>query len=131
MNNAQTSYFPAVRVDYNASQKMRFNVAWNMTKDSYPGANAPDFPGPAFAKTGAGNSDKSYTLGLGFTWTFSPTLVNEFRGGFLYNVSLNAYNAPPLSLANPQLAWNYPTDTSAANVGNNLLLRHQHRIPSV
>ena len=88
VNNAQTSYFPAVRVDYVASQKMRFNMAWNMTKDNYPGANPPDFPGPAWAKTGAGNSDKSYTLGLGFTWTLSPTLVNEFRGGFLYNVSL-------------------------------------------
>jgi len=69
VNNAQTSYFPAVRVDYVASQKMRFNMAWNMTKDNYPGANPPDFPGPAWAKTGAGNSDKSYTLGLGFTWT--------------------------------------------------------------
>jgi Carboxypeptidase regulatory-like domain len=109
VNNAQTSYFPAVRVDYVASQKMRFNMAWNMTKDNYPGANPPDFPGPAWAKTGAGNSDKSYTLGLGFTWTLSPTLVNELRGGFLYNVSLGAYNAPPLSLANPQLGWNYPS----------------------
>jgi len=109
VNNPQVSYFPAIRVDYNASEKMRVNLAWNMTKDSYPGANPPDFPGPAWAKTGAGNSDKSYTLGLGFTWTLSPTLVNELRGGFLYNVSLGAYNAPPLSLANPQLGWNYPS----------------------
>jgi hypothetical protein len=109
VNNPQVSYFPAVRVDYNASAKMRLNLAWNMTKDSYPGANPPDFPGSAWAKTGAGNSDKSYTLGFGFTWTLSPTLVNELRGGFLYNVSLGAYNAPPLSLANPQLGWNYPS----------------------
>jgi len=109
VNNPQVSYFPAVRVDYNASEKMRLNLAWNMTKDNFPGANPPDFPGAAFAKTGAGNSDKNYTLGLGFTWTLSPTLVNDFRGGFLYNVSLGAYNAPPLSLANPQLGWNYPS----------------------
>jgi Carboxypeptidase regulatory-like domain len=109
VNNAQTSYFPAVRVDFVASQKLRFNVAWNMTKDSYPGANPPDFPGSAFAKTGAGNKDKSYTLGLGFDWTLSPTLVNDFRGGFLYNVNLGAYNAPPLSIDNPQLEWDYPT----------------------
>ena len=108
VNNAQVSYFPAVRVDYIASEKMRFNLAWNMTKDSFPGANPPDFPGSAFANTGAGNRDKNYTVGLGFTWTLSPTLVNEFRGGFLYNVSVGAYNAPPLSLSNPQLGWNYP-----------------------
>jgi hypothetical protein len=109
VNNAQTSYFPAVRVDYVASEKMRFNLAWNMTKDNYPGENPPDFPGPAFANTGAGNSDKSYTASLGFTWTLSPMLVNEFRGGFLYNNNLDAYNAPPLSATNPQLIWNYPT----------------------
>jgi hypothetical protein len=111
VNNAQTSYFPAVRVDYIATQKMRFNVAWNMTKDSYPGANPPDFPGSAFAKTGAGNRDESYTLGVGFTWTVSPTIVNEVRGGFLYNVNLDAYNAPPLAANNPQLGWEYPTVT--------------------
>lgn len=109
VNNAQTSYFPAARADFIASAKMRFNLAWNMTKDNYPGANPPDFPGSAFSKTGAGNSDKSYTTSFGFTWTLSPTLVNEFRGGFLYNVSLNAYNAPPLSPINPQLGWNYPS----------------------
>ncbi len=109
VNNAQTSYFPAFRVDFDASQKMRFNLAWNMTKDNFPGANPPDFPGSAFSKTGAGNSDKNYTLSFGFTWTLSPTLVNEFRGGFLYNVSLGAYNAPPLSVNNPQLGWNYPS----------------------
>ncbi len=109
VNNAQTSYFPAARVDFVASEKMRFNLAWNMTKDNFPGANPPDFPGSTFAKTGAGNSDESYTTSLGFTWTLSPTLVNEFRGGFLYNRSLGAYNAPPLSANNPQLGWNYPS----------------------
>jgi hypothetical protein len=108
VNNAQVSYFPAIRVDYNATDKMRFNLAWNMTQDSYPGANPPDFPGSAFAKTGAGNKDRSYTTGLGFTLTLSPTLVNDFRGGFLYNVSEFDYNAPPLSINNPQLGWNYP-----------------------
>jgi hypothetical protein len=117
VNNAQTSYFPAIRVDFNASQKMRFNLAWNMTQDSYPGASPPDFPGSAWAKTGAGNRDKSYTVGIGFTYTLSPTLVNEFRGGFLYNFFPYDYNAPPLSIANPQLAWNYPTDTSAQMSG--------------
>lgn len=117
VNNAQTSYFPAVRVDYDATQKMRFNLAWNMTKDKFPGASPPDFPGSAWAKTGAGNRDTSYTLGFGFAWTLSPTLVNELRGGFLYNSFPYDYNAPSLSINNPQLAWNYPTDTSAQMSG--------------
>src|SRR6202789_1231345 len=54
VNNAQGSSFPCVRVDYNATEKMRFNLAWNMTQDNFPGINPPDFPGAAFSKTGAG-----------------------------------------------------------------------------
>jgi len=108
VNNPQVSYFPAVRVDYNATDRMRFNLAWNMTQDNFAGANPPDFPGSTFSKTGAGNKDRSYTTAFGFTTTLSPTLVNDFRGGFLYNVSEFDYNAPPLSINNPQLGWNYP-----------------------
>jgi hypothetical protein len=106
--NPTTNYFPTVRVDYNASAKIRFNVAWNMTKSSQPGANEPDFPGSAWTNTGTGNSFKDYTAAFGFGWTISPNLINEFRGGFLYNDQTNSYNAPPLSINNPQLAWNYP-----------------------
>jgi hypothetical protein len=105
--NPTVRYFPTVRVDYNASEKFRFNLAWNMTKDNYPGANPPDFPGAGFATTGAGNSDKSYTAGFGFDWTISQNLINEFRGGFLYDNTLGSYNAPPLSVNAPQLGWNY------------------------
>lgn len=102
-----THYWPTVRVDYDATQKLRFNFAWNMTKDSYDGANVPDFPGPAWAKTGANNKDTNYTAAFGFDWTLSPTVVNNFRGGFLYNSNIGAYNAPPLLQNLPQLGWNY------------------------
>jgi len=105
--NATTYYYPAVRVDYNASQKLRLNLAWNMTKSKLPGAAAPDFPGSAWAKTGAGNEFKYYTVGLGIDWTLSPTMVNEFRSGFLYHNEGYAYNAQPLSVNAPQLGWNY------------------------
>jgi Carboxypeptidase regulatory-like domain len=102
-----THYWPTVRVDYDATAKMRFNVAWNMTKDNFANQNVPDFPGPAWAKTGAGNRDTNYTAAFGFDWTLSPTMVNNFRGGFLYNSNVGAYNAPPLSQTAPQLGWNY------------------------
>ncbi|MFI5070506.1 MAG: carboxypeptidase regulatory-like domain-containing protein [Terriglobales bacterium] len=105
--NATTRYFPTVRVDYNASDKLRFNLAWNMSKSSFPGAHTPDFPGSAWSKTGAGDANKNYTAGFGFDWTLSPNLVNEFRGGFLYDSNLGAYNAQPLSVNTPQLGWNY------------------------
>ncbi|HEY1462965.1 MAG TPA: TonB-dependent receptor [Terriglobales bacterium] len=105
--NPTTQYFPTIRVDYNASDALRFNLSWNMTKTIQPGENPPDFPGSAWTKTGAGNSAKDYTVGFGFDWTLSPNLINSFRAGFLYNNALDAYNAPPLSIQDPQLGWNY------------------------
>ena len=106
--NPTVTYYPAVRVDYTPNQKMRFNVAWNMTKFTIPGNHVADFPGSAWAKTGAGDTSKNYSAAFGFDYTLSPTMVNEFRGGFLYNAALFGYNAPPLSASVPQVGWNYP-----------------------
>ncbi|HEU0050236.1 MAG TPA: carboxypeptidase-like regulatory domain-containing protein, partial [Nitrososphaera sp.] len=103
-----TIYYPTVRVDYNHSEKLRFNVAFNETKTSQPGANPPNLPGPDFAKTGAGNQFKAYTAAFGNDWTISSTLVNEFRGGFLYTYNGFAFNAPALDAKNPQISWNLP-----------------------
>jgi hypothetical protein len=108
ITNPETRYFPTVRVDYNPSDKMRFNVAWNYTKTSDPGATAPNLPGAAFSKTGSGNKFKSYTAALGFDWTFSPTLVNELRGGFLYTANFFAYNGVAPNQSTAQIAWNFP-----------------------
>jgi hypothetical protein len=87
---------------------MRFNVGWNMTKFTLPGNHVPDFPGSSWANTGAGDTTKNYSASLGFNWTLSPTIVNEFRGGYLYNASLFGYNAPALDANVPQVGWNYP-----------------------
>jgi len=106
--NPTTMYFPTVRVDYNPNDKMRFNVAWNMTKTSQPNATAPNLPGAAFSKTGSGNRFESYTAALGFDWTFSPTLVNDFRGGFLYNANFFAYNGVAPNATTQQISWNFP-----------------------
>jgi len=108
VSNPTTRYFPTVRVDYNPSDRMRFNLAWNMTKTTSPGANAPNLPGPDFEKTGAGNRFKSYTAALGFNWMFSPTLVNEFRGGFLYTANFFAYNGVTPDVNTQQISWNFP-----------------------
>jgi len=105
--NPTTWYYPTVRVDYTPDDKMRFNLAWNMTKQTNPGQDVPDFPGPDFAKTGAGFVTKNYTAALGFTYTVSPTIVNEFHGGFLYDATIFGKGAQPLSLDAPQLGWNY------------------------
>ena len=108
--NPTTYYYPAVRVDYTPTDKMRFNVAWNMTKFHFPinGTSVPDFPGSEWANTAAGVESKNYTAAFGFNYTVSPTIVNDFRGGFLYNWTLYGAGAAPLSASVPQVGWDYP-----------------------
>lgn len=83
--NNQYFYYPTLRVDYNATQKFRVNFAFNETKITQPTVNAQEFPGPDFAFMTDGFRLRDYTASLGFDWTVSPTLINQFRGGYLYN----------------------------------------------
>ena len=88
--NNQYFYYPTFRLDYNATQKLRVNLAFNETKINQPTANAQEFPGPDFAYQTDGNKSNAYTLSLGFDYTIRPTLINQFRGGFLYNYAANS-----------------------------------------
>jgi hypothetical protein len=87
-----TIYYPTLRIDYNLSQKYHFGFAFNETRETDLGAQAPPLPGPDFANRGAGNYFKDYTASFNFDWLISPTLTNQFRGGFLYNDSWFANN---------------------------------------
>lgn len=64
------------------------NLAFSMTEDIQPGINRAPYPG---GKQG-GNKVKNYTSSYGVDWTISPTLINEFKVGFLYNATFNNYN---------------------------------------
>lgn len=104
-----TYYYPTFRVDYNMSEKLRLNVAFNETKETQPAVSQSFLPGPSFSNQIAGNKTNNYTAALGLDWTISPTLINNFRGGFLYNASWYAYNAAPLYLNSVgAVSWNLP-----------------------
>ena len=92
-DNTQKTFYPTVRVDFSATQNLRMNLVWSMTEDIQPGANRGPYPGPAFAGRTAGNKVKNYTSSYGLDWTISPTLINQFKFGFLYNTTFNNYNA--------------------------------------
>jgi hypothetical protein len=100
-----TQYYPTARVDYNIKDNLRMFFSWNMTKYQQPGATAPPYPGSGFATMGAGNKNEFFTAALGFDWTITPTIVNQFRGGFLFNRALFGYDASPGWLTNPQINW--------------------------
>ncbi|HUK24450.1 MAG TPA: carboxypeptidase-like regulatory domain-containing protein [Terriglobales bacterium] len=103
-----TNYYPTVRVDYVPSQKMRFYVAWNETKTVESNFNAPNLPGAAFAGSGASNKFLNYTGAFGFDYTISPTLINSFRGGFLYNLNDFGFDGKLPASGQAQIAWNLP-----------------------
>ncbi|HEU4982978.1 MAG TPA: carboxypeptidase-like regulatory domain-containing protein [Acidobacteriaceae bacterium] len=105
--NPTTYYYPAFRVDYNASQKARFYLSWLMTKQSNPASSAPPFPGDKFSALTAGNLTKNYTASFGFNYTFSPTVINQFTAGYLYDATAFAYNAKPLYATQPTVFWDY------------------------
>jgi hypothetical protein len=105
-----TIYYPAVRVDYNVSKKLRVSVAWNNTRTTEVGYNTAFFPGANFNNTAAGAFFNNYTAALGVDYTINSHLINQFHGGFLYNVSKFANNATASLYSNePSIAWNYGT----------------------
>ncbi len=100
-----TSYYPSLRLDYNVSSNLRLDFNYLETTSSNPNASAPPFPGANFANRSASNRSTNYTTGLGVDYTISPTLINQFRGGFLYDATWYAYDAAPLYLTQPQIFY--------------------------
>lgn len=112
VSSPRTSYFPALRVDYNISRKVRVDFSWEETKFHQPNAAAPILPGSDFANQAARNASKNYTTSVGVNWTITPTLINQFRGGYYYNAAWNAFGAQPLWVSQPQVSWAIPSVTS-------------------
>lgn len=95
-----TTYFPTVRLDYDISQNWHFDGAFNETKLSPSHlTNASFFPGKEFAGQAQTNFSTNYTAAIGLDWTIRPTLINQFRGGYLYNsngyTNSAGYNSAP------------------------------------
>ncbi len=135
VHSPTTRYYPAFRVDYNLSQKLRLDFSFNETKVSQPNASAPQFPGSDFANQTASFKSNNYIGSLGVNWTVTPTLINQFRGGYYYNAFWYAFGAQPTWVTLPQVSWalansgqsfNLPVTTyyPVANVVDNATWQH-------
>jgi len=103
-----TYYFPAFRVDYQATQKVRLDLSFQNTRANQPNSAAPSFPGATFEERAASNKSNNYISSLGVNWTVTPTITNQFRAGYYYNAYWYGYGAkpiwaPPSDL--PQVSW--------------------------
>jgi len=108
---AQTFYYPTLRFDWNTTKSLRMTFSFNQEKFEQENGTAPNFPGQEFAGLQAADSKrKSYTLGYGLDWTVTPTVINQFRGGFLYfwaGFAQGFDETRRLSL--PHVGWGYST----------------------
>jgi hypothetical protein len=100
-----TKYYPAFRVDYNASQKVRIDFSFEETKVNQPNASNPFFPGSDFASQAASFKSNNYIASLGVNWTIKPTLINQFRVGYYYNAFWYAFGGNPAWDTLPQINW--------------------------
>src|SRR6266705_2052636 len=100
-----TRYYPALRIDYNATQKIRLDFSLDETKVNQPIQSAPIFPGPDFANQTASFKSNNYITSLGMNWTIKPNLINQFRGGYYYNAFWYTFGAKPIWVSEPAVTW--------------------------
>ncbi|MGH9543117.1 MAG: carboxypeptidase-like regulatory domain-containing protein [Terriglobales bacterium] len=98
-------YFPALRLDYDAASNLRIDFNFLQSTDTRHNTSSAPFPGAAFANRVASNRSSNFTAGLGVDWTISPTLINQFRGGYLYDATWYAYDAAPLYDTLPEVTF--------------------------
>ena len=107
-----TNYYPAGRIDYNATDTLRFHIAFTQQQTKQPSSGQPAFPGGDFSNQAAGYKANGSTFSLGSDYTIRPTIVNQFKAGFLYNPVWNPwYQGLPLWTSSVgSVSWNLPFD---------------------
>jgi Carboxypeptidase regulatory-like domain/TonB dependent receptor len=113
--SSNRTYYPTVRVDSNLSDRWRLNVAINQTKQDSPYANPDHWPGDGRGSKGRSNNA---TASLGVQTIISPTLINEFRGGWLYTAQWFAVDGSDGFYMNPTINYNYGNYTDNYDLPN-------------
>src|SRR5205814_4237315 len=72
-----TRYYPAMRVDYNISQKLRLDFSLQETKINQPNVTPPIFPGPDFANQISSNKSSNYITSVGLNWKIGRASCRE------------------------------------------------------
>jgi hypothetical protein len=82
-----TVYYPAMRFDFNATDKLRLSLSYSQQKTVHPGNYASDWPGgiDTIDQTSSNGNDK--IAGFGVDYTIRPTLINQFHAGYMYQAS--------------------------------------------
>jgi hypothetical protein len=113
--NSNRTYYPTIRVDSNLSEKWRLNLSINQTKLDSPYSNPEFWPGDG---RGAQRRSNNATASLGVQTIMSPTLINEFRGGWLYTADWFGQDGPTDYRTTPTINYGYGNYNDSWVVGN-------------
>jgi hypothetical protein len=109
-------YFPAARLDYNFSQKLRTYLSVLATTTTQPsGYTTPPYPGSGFSNQNAGFFTRNYIGTLGVDYTFTPNLINQFKLGYLYAHNEYNYNAAKTYNTNSLVFYNFSNYFDSSN----------------
>src|SRR5450759_2506492 len=113
--SSNTIYYPTIRGDYNATETLRFNVSYTQQKQSSPMTYAPIFP-TIDTTDRTSYKTNNRIAGFGVDKTITPTLINQFHAGYLYQYSI--FDPENLGLDLPGIhseAWGYGTSVVASS----------------
>lgn len=102
--NSQRTYYPTFRVDANLSDNWRLNVAYNQSKFSAPTSYSDHWPGDG---RGAARTSNNVSLAFGLQSVLSPTLINDFRGGWLYTAAAFGTGGSDGFYTSPSIDYGY------------------------
>jgi len=112
-----TTYYPALRFDYNATDKIRLSVSYTQTKQISPHTYAPTFPGGIDTVDNTSYHANDKIAGFGFDYTIKPTLINQWHGGYMYQYTI--FDPENLGLDDSKIfpqAWGYGTSVYNSSI---------------
>jgi hypothetical protein len=95
-------WYPTVRVDYNFTDRIKFNASYTQTKSFNEHNYAPLWPGGIDPTDYTSSGGNNKIAGFGFDWALKPTLINQFHAGFTYQYSYFSPESKGIDLQNIQ-----------------------------
>lgn len=93
--------YPTMRFDWNVSSKIRAYASLNYTRVENDRVTTPQFP--TFTEQVADTRRNSFVATPGFTWTISPSMVNDFKVGWVGLQGNFSVGAKPIDISKPQV----------------------------
>lgn len=97
-----TIFYPTARLDWAVNEKLRVFLSYGQTRNTGDHVNPPQFPGdlPQDKLNYVSNKSNNRIAGLGIDYVFKPTLVNQFHGGYMYQLQIFDVEALGIDLPN-------------------------------